>query len=144
MKRLLLIITFLMPVVLMVGCRGEDERMQESALYIRYASRNDMTVAQVCDFKLCDTVAVEVVLLQADNERVWQRLVEEFAIRDTQGVTSWLGDIENPALRVKWDGQPVVRVAASIDKQSIGLYRIDNEIQYDAMLDYQLNNLHKN
>ncbi len=101
-----------------------------------------MTVAQVCDFKLCDTVFVDVVLLQADDEESWQRMVEEFAIRDTAGVTSWLGDIENPALRVEWNGQPVVRVAASHEKRSVGLYRIDTETQYDALLDYQLNNLH--
>lgn len=128
--------------VLMVGCRGEAESTQESALYKRYASRADVAVAQVCDFKLCDTVAVDVVLLQADNDEAWQRMVEEFGIRDTEGVTSWLGDIENPATRVKWEGQPVVRVAASIEKHSIGLYCIDNETQYDALLDYQLNNLH--
>lgn len=130
--------------LLVVGCSGEDDSSRESVLYKRYASRPDMTVAQVCDFKLCDTVAVEVVLLQADNDQAWQRLVDEFAICDTQGVTSWLGDIEHPTLRVKWEGQPVVRVAASIGKHSIGLYRIDNETQYDAMLDYQLNNLHQN
>lgn len=128
--------------VLMVGCRGEAESTQESALYKRYASRSDVAVAQVCDFKLCDTVAVDVVLLQADNDEAWQCMVEEFGIRDTEGITSWLGDTENPATRVKWEGQPVVRVAASIEKHSIGLYRIDNETQYDALLDYQLNNLH--
>ncbi len=129
--------------VLMVGCQSEVESRQESALYKRYASRTDVTVAQVCDFKLCDTVTVDVVLLEADNDEAWQQMVEEFGIHDTAGVTSWLGDIEDPAVHVKWEGQPVVRVAASIEKHSIGLYRLDNETQYDALLDYQLNNLHE-
>ncbi|MBQ9865048.1 MAG: hypothetical protein IJM33_06895 [Bacteroidales bacterium] len=141
MKRLLLLV-ILLPSVLVVGCHHKVEQTQEGALYKRYAARTDMTVAQVCDFKLCDTVFVDVVLLQADDEESWQRMVEEFAIRDTAGVTSWLGDIENPALRVEWNGQPVVRVAASHEKRSVGLYRIDTETQYDALLDYQLNNLH--
>ena len=132
----------LLLVTLMVGCQSGTEKKTESAFYKRYASRTDMTVAQVCDFHLCDTVTVDVVLLQADDEEAWKRMVEEFGIQDTAGVTSWLGDIENPAVRMKWEGQSVVRVAASHDKHTIGLYRIDNETQYDALLDYQLNNLH--
>ncbi len=140
MKRLILL-SILLSAILVVGCRSKAEQTQESALYKRYAVRTDMTVAQVCDFKLCDTVSIDVVLLQADDEESWQRMVEEFGIRDTAGITSWLGDVENPAVRVNWDGQPVVRVAASHEKHTVGLYRIDTETQYDALLDYQLNNL---
>lgn len=142
MKRILLIFTLLLPLLLMVGCRSEVEGPKESMLYKRYAARTDMTVAQVCDFRLCDSVAIDVVLLQADDDAAWHRMVEEFGIHDTAGVTSWLGDVENPAMRVKWEGQPVVRVAASHEKQSIGLYRIETETEYDALLDYQLNNLY--
>ena len=142
MKRLFVIITLLLPMALMVACHSEAEVTQESALYKRYASQTDVTVAQVCDFKLCDTVTVDVVLLEADNDEAWQRMVAEFGICDTAGVTSWLGDIEAPDVRVKWEGRPVVRVAASIEKRTIGLYRLDTETQYDALLDYQLNNLH--
>lgn len=142
MKRLLLIFALLLPLLLMVACRSEAEDPQESMLYKRYAARTDMTVAQVCDFRLCDTVAIDVVLLKADDEAAWRRMAEEFGIHDTAGVTSWLGDTENPAIRVKWEGQPVVRVAASHEKKSIGLYCIETETEYDAMLDYQLNNLY--
>lgn len=126
----------------MVACRSEAEGPQESMLYKRYAARTDMTVAQVCDFKLCDTVAIDVVLLKADDEAAWRRMAEEFGIHDTAGVTSWLGDTENPAIRVKWEGQPVVRVAASHEKKSIGFYCIETVTEYDALLDYQLNNLY--
>jgi hypothetical protein len=31
-----------------------------------------------------------------------------------------------------------MRVIASLDKHTIGIYRIDNETQYDAIVDYQL------
>ena len=126
---------------LTVGCRSGAESRQESALYKRYASRIDMTVAQVCDFKLCDTVTVDVVLLEADNDEAWQRMVTEFGICDTAGVTSWLGDIDEPAQRTTWDGAPVFRVIASHDKHAIGFYKLENETQYNALLDYQLNKI---
>ena len=96
----------------------------------------------MCDIRLCDSVTIDVVLLQADNEQAWQRMMEEFGIEDTAGVTSWIGDIEDPSIRVEWEGEPVVRVAVSHEKLSVGIYRLDTEEQYDALLDYQLNNLH--
>ena len=141
MKRLLIIIALFLPLTLIVSCHREASLEQESELYMRYASRPEITVAQVSGFKLCDTITVDVVLLQADNDTIWQQMIEEFGILDTAGVTSWLGDIDNPALHVKWEGQPVLRVAASHKKHSIGLYRLDTETQYDALLDYQLDNL---
>lgn len=140
MKRLKLLF-LLLPLALMASCHSGAGGTAESPLYKRYASRADMTVAQVCGFRLCDTVTVDVVLLEADDEAAWQGMVEEFGIRDTAGVTSWLADLDDPTVHVEWDGRPVLRVAASFDKRSIGLYRLDAEAQYDALLDYQLNNM---
>ena len=117
--------------------------MAQGELYKRYASRPELTVAQVSGFKLCDTVRVDVVLLQADNEKVWQQMVKEFNIAGNDGVTSWLGDTKQPANRVKWTGRPVLRVVASHTKQTIGLYLLNNETQYDALMDYQLNAMSK-
>lgn len=117
--------------------------MAQGELYKRYASRPELTVAQVSGFKLCDTVRVDVVLLQADNEKVWQQMVKEFDIAGNDGVTSWLGDTKQPANRVKWTGRPVLRVVASHKKQTIGLYLLNNETQYDALMDYQLNAMSK-
>ena len=97
-----------------------------------------MTVAQVGGFKLCDTVRVDVVMLQAEVEQSWLQLTEEFNIRGEEGMVSWLGDIYNPALRTKWTGEPVMRVIALPDKRTIGFYRIETEAQYDALIDYQL------
>lgn len=97
-----------------------------------------MTVAQVGGFKLCDTVRVDVVMLQAEVEQSWLQLTEEFNIRGEEGMVSWLGDIDNPALRTMWTGEPVMRVIASPDKRTIGFYRIETEAQYDALIDYQL------
>lgn len=128
MKKILLTIMLLLP--LAVAAQGE--------LYKRYASRPDLTVAQVSGFRLNDSVRVDVVLLAADDEAAWQKLKKEFGIDGTEGVTSWLGDVRQPSRRTRWSGAPVVRVVASHGRRTVGLYRLDNERQYDALIDYQL------
>ena len=87
------------------------------------------------------TVRVDVVMLQADSDEAWREILVELSIKDTSGVTSWLGDIDEPAQRTTWDGAPVFRVIASHDKHAIGFYKLENETQYNALLDYQLNKI---
>lgn len=139
MKKLLLLI--LLPVLIAVGCGREAEETPESGLYKRYASHEELSVAQVCGFSLCDSVRVDVVLLQAESDEAWQQLKEEFDIRGDEGTVSWLGAEENPALRTQWTGSPATRVVASHARRTVGLYIIESEAQYDALLDYQLNKL---
>lgn len=115
--------------------------MAQNDLYKRYASRQNVTVAQVSGFKLNETQRVDVVLVVADNEAAWKKLTQELNIKGEDGVVSWLGDIKNPALRVKWTGTSVLRVVASHKRRTVAFYRIDTEAQYDALLDYQLNNM---
>jgi len=136
MKQLILII--LLPLALLTGCSRQTETPSEGMLYQHYASRQELKVAQLNGFKLCDTVRVDVVMLQADDEQAWQQLAEEFDIRGDEGSVSWLGDPDNPAVRTQWNGNPVMRVIASHDKRTIGFYRLDNEAQYDALIDYQI------
>lgn len=113
----------------------------QNDLYKRYASRQNVTVAQVSGFKLNETQRVDVVLVVADNEAAWKKLTQELNIKGEDGVVSWLGDIKNPALRVKWTGTSVLRVVASHARRTVAFYRLDTEAQYDALLDYQLNNM---
>lgn len=120
---------------------SSDGDVKPGALYQKYAAHPGLTVAQVSDFALCDSVKTDVVLLVADDEESWLQLKEELDIRGDEGSVSWLGDMEAPARRMQWDGQPVLRVIASHHRHSVGLYRIDNEAQYDALMDYQLNNI---
>ena len=141
MKKLLLII--LLPLAMLTGCSHEKKEMNVSALYQHYAVRQDLTVAQVNGFKLNDTVRVDVVLMQAEDENAWQQLKEEFNIQGDEGTVSWLGESENPAIRTQWSGVPVMRVIASLYKHTIGIYRIDNEAQYDAIVEYQLDKTKK-
>ncbi len=105
MKRLLHILLLL---TMLAACSREVET---APLYRQYASRPDLTVAQVTGFQLGDTVRVDVVILVADDSAAWQGLKTEFDIRPSEGVTSWLGDIDNPARRVKRSEVPGARGA---------------------------------
>lgn len=129
MKRILMILTLLMPLV----------AMAQSPLYQRYATRSDLTVAEVRGFLLNDSVRVDVVLVEADNEAAWQQLKDEFDIRSSEGSTSWLAPLSAPTQRTRWDGTPRWRCIANHARHTIGFYRLDTEQQYDALLDYQLN-----
>ena len=131
MKHLIAILLLLLPLV----------AEAQSEIYHRYASQPGLTVAQVSGFKLNDTVKVDVVMLQADNDKEWRRLAASFGISDSTGVTSWLGEVENPERRTHWNGQPVIRVIAAHSRRTIGLYHLENEAQFDALIDYQTNNM---
>ena len=116
----------------------------QGELYRQYASRPGLAVAEVSGFKLCDTVSVDVVLLQAESDEAWQRLLKEFDIRGTEGSSSWLGELRSPGRRTPWTGKPVLRVVVSHARKAIGLYRLDTEVQYDALVDYQMRGLKGN
>ena len=136
MKRLILLL--MLPLALLTGCSLRPETPPEGAFYQLYAARQELKVAQVSGFKLCDSVRVDVVMLQAEDEQAWQSLTEEFDIRGSEGTVSWLGDPDDPSQRTQWTGTSVMRVIASHDKRTIGFYRLDNEAQYDALVDYQI------
>jgi hypothetical protein len=131
MKRLIILLIMLLPIV----------AMSQSDLYKIYASRQNLTVAQVSGFKLNESQRVDVVIIVAENDAAWQQLVREMNIKGENGTVSWLGEIDKPARRVKWSSAPVLRVVASPARRTIAFYRINTESQYDALLDYQLNNM---
>lgn len=136
MKRKLLIL--LLPLIALAACSHKPEAVP---LYSKYAARQDLTVAQVNGFQLRDTVKTDVVIIVADDTVAWSKLKEEMDIRASEGVTSWLGDINEPQRRTTIDSMPLWRVMTVHDQLTIAFYRIDNETQYDALLDYQLDNL---
>ena len=120
------------------ACSREAVEPAKNALYKQYAPRPELSVAQVCGFSLCDSVRVDVVLLRAETDEAWQQLIEEFNLEGQEGTESWLGDTEQPAQRVKWTGAPVLRAIASHSRRTLAFYRLDNETQYDALIDYQI------
>ena len=135
MKRILYI---LMPLMLLMGCNREEAT---ALLYQQYAARKNLTVAQVFGFQLCDTVKTDVVILVADDSAAWQGLKEEFDIRTSEGVTSWMGDIDHPEQRVKRDIRPAWRAMAVHEEMTIAFYHIEDDIHYEALLDYQMDKL---
>lgn len=135
MKRLLFIL--LLPLAFL-SCSREVE---EVPLYRQYAARQDLTVAQVKGFQLCDMVKTDVVILVADDSAAWADLKEEFDIRTSEGITSWMGNIDEPARRVKRSVRPAWRAMAVHADRTIAFYRIDTEEQREALLDYQMNKL---
>lgn len=135
MKRLLFIL--LLPLAFL-SCSREVEEMP---LYRQYSARQDLTVAQVKGFQLCDMVKTDVVILVADDSAAWQSLKEELDIRTSEGVTSWMGAIDEPARRVKRAVRPAWRAMAVHADRTVALYRIDTEAQRQALLDYQMNKL---
>ncbi len=137
MKRLLFIL--LLPLAFL-SCSREVE---EVPLYRQYAARQDLTVAQVEGFRLNDTVKVDVVILVADDSAAWQGLKEELDIRTSEGITSWMGNIENPAQRVKRSVRPAWRAMAVHADRTVAFYRIDTEAQRQALMDYQMNTIEK-
>ena len=138
MKRILHILLPAVCCLLTFACSRDVE---ETPLYQKYAMRNDLTVAQVKGFQLCDTVKTDVVILVADDSVAWHGLKEEFDIRTDAGITSWMGNIDHPAQRVTRSERPAWRAMAVHDEQTIAFYCIENDSQYEALLDYQLNNL---
>lgn len=135
MKRLLFIL--LLPLAFL-SCSREVEEMP---LYRQYSARQDLTVAQVKGFQLCDMVKTDVVILVADDSAAWQSLKEDLDIRTSEGVTSWMGAIDEPARRVKRAVRPAWRAMAVHADRTVALYRIDTEAQRQALLDYQMNKL---
>ena len=127
-----------MPLMLLVGCNREEAT---ALLYQQYAARKNLTVAQVFGFQLCDTVKTDVVILVADDSAAWQGLKEEFDIRTSEGVTSWMGDIDHPEQRVKRDIRPAWRAMAVHEEMTIAFYHIEDDIHYEALLDYQMDKL---
>ena len=134
MKKSLLILLSLM----LLACSRESEVVP---LYQQYAVRQDLTVAQVSGFKLNDSVKVDVVILVADDSAAWLGLKEEFDISTSEGVTSWMGNIDHPEQRVKRSERPAWRAMAVHEDMTIAFYRIDTEVQREALIDYQMENI---
>ena len=141
MKRILHILLPAVCCLLTFACSRDVE---ETPLYQKYAMRNDLTVAQVKGFQLCDTVKTDVVILVADDSTAWQSLKTEFDIRTSEGVTSWMGDIDEPQKRVKRNVRPAWRAMAVHNDRTLAFYRVADSVQYQALLDYQLNKLNNN
>lgn len=125
-------------IMLLVAWLPTAVRGQEQ-LYERFASRSDLAVARVEGLRLDETAKVDVVLVVADNADAWRTLMAELGVEVADGVSSWLGDVKQPERRTRWNGGPCCRVVVWHERHTVGFYHINDEAQYDALIDYQLN-----
>lgn len=140
MKRLffiLLIVFFSIPAL--VDAQTPHRVKAAQMLYDLYDSRTDLTVAKVEGFKLNDSVKVDVVIVVADNANAWKQLCKEFDIRSQKGVTTWTGKLNKPETRIKWDGKSCCKAIASPSKKTVCFYLLNNSLQYESLMDYQMN-----
>ena len=133
MKKLIIMMFLLLPLMV----------LGQSDLYRQYAARNDLTVAQVVGFRIGDTVSVDVLIIVADNDKAWQQLKKEFDIRTSSGCTSWLGMRRFPARRTRWTGAPCCKVIASHERRTLCIYSVNNQMEYDYLLEYQFSRMEK-
>ena len=132
----------ILALLVLAGCSREGEGPTASdVLYGRYAERTELAVAQVKGFELGDSARVDVVILVADDSAAWAGLKDEMDIRATEGVTSWLGAIDDPARRVKRSQTPLWRAMAVHEERTVAFYRVESAAQFDALREYQMNNM---
>ena len=146
MKRLL---TILLIVVFAVSASAASAPPQtkphqgRQAVYNRYSAQPDLSVAKIDGFKLNDTVKVDVLILVADNAAAWDKLCQVFDIRSQSSVSTWTGKGDHPETRVKWQGKPSCKVIASPARRTLCMYYIDNETEYESLMDYQMDLMSK-
>jgi hypothetical protein len=141
MRRLTIILLFIVTLMPMLAQAGGPDRPRRDrqALYKRYAARTELAVAQVEGFKLNDSVKVDVLILVADDAAGWQKLCKEFDIRNASGVATWTGKNDHPEVRMRWQGKPCCKVIASPARRTVCMYFIDDSVQYESLMDYQMN-----
>ncbi len=127
----------------MLVCCTKEPYTQGDAdlLYAQYATHAELTAARVRGFRVDDTTKVDVVILVADDSTAWAYLKEELDIRTSEGVTSWLGSIQQPQQRVKRGTYPLWRAMAVHEERTVAFYRVESAAQFDALREYQLNNM---
>lgn len=122
-----------------------------SEVYTRYAGNEDFNVVFLKDFKLNDTVFVDVTLLEAKNDSSWVRIKDDF------NILSFPSEFPIPmggnTVDIKY--APKHKYNAPMDtailnndiiaiyyyKQTITIFHIENEEQIDAIFYQQTINL---
>ena len=60
---------------------GTDHPLEVSETYKRYADTDGMNVAFIKDFRINDTLCVDVTLIEAADSNGWNRLMEDFSLQ---------------------------------------------------------------
>ena len=107
-----------------------------SGVYTKYAGTDGLNVVFFKDFKVNDTVFVDVTLLQAKDSADWERLVEDFGLTESVRVIPDKPSIivrrvskDNPYTGIHSPDEPFNNLVAVPDKREVHLYCTENEQQ---------------
>lgn len=121
-----------------LSCGSDREECAADLLYRQFASREGMLVAQLEGMQLNDSVKVDVVILEADDEAHWQELCREFDIRNQSGVVSWVAEPAAPQKSIRYEGGACCKVIASPARRTICFYQLPDSIHYESLMDYRM------
>lgn len=125
-------------VATLMGCGTRAAESAAELLYERYASRPELMVARIDGMQIGDSVKVDVVILEAESDAEWQQLCREFDIRSRSGMVTWIGDPATPQTSIPYEGGACCKVIASPARRTIGLYLLEDEVQYENLMDYRM------
>ena len=124
---------------------------QCSEVYKRYAEVEGVRASFVKDFWLNDSVAVDVVLLEATDSAGWVRLQRDLAITpippeaaaimNNNSVNIWLASKQDYSMRTDSVVLNNDLIAMQYFKRSIAIFNINSEEQMEAILFYQSNSI---
>ena len=127
---------------------------QCSEVYKKYAEVEGVRASFVKDFWLNDSVAVDVVLLEATDSAGWVRMQkglgivprppEVEAVSDTNAIDTWLASKDDYTKGKDSVKQNNDLIAVSYYKRKVSVFILESEEQEDAIVTYQLNNTIKN
>lgn len=120
---------------------------QCSDVYKRYADMDGVNATFIKDYKVNDSVYVNVTLLQSKTDSAWLTLVQDFNIvfpddatlpTDTNSVSFWFAPHDNYKLPMDTIFLNNDIVAVSTYKHIVSIFHIDNESQFNAIVYHQI------
>ena len=118
---------------LVVYCPRTVPYAQCSDLYKRYASVDGIDATFIRDFRVNDTLFVDVTLLEAKDSAAWDRMVDDFGLTESVSVIPDKPSMivrrvpkDNPHQGVQTPDEPFDNLVAVPDRREIHLYRTEN------------------
>lgn len=123
-----------------------------SEVYTRYADADGIRAAFVKDYRINDTVSVDVTFLEATDSAGWAILCRDFAIPEMEPAleqffeSGWDLDFTRQVDKhdyskvVIGDSCDVVPLTFSYQRKTVTIFHIKNEDENRAMLYYNLHN----
>ena len=123
---------------------------QCSEIYQKYASMENVKASFIKDYKVNDTLTLDVTLLEATSDSGWARLVEEFNLSgqfnaelpsDTNAVSFWFAPRNHYNLPMDSTLLNNDIVVASQYRKTMAVFHITSEDQINAIVFRQIVNV---